>query len=81
MTAANIHQFTSRKSRACPMCKKPSTQAFHPFCCKRCADVDLGKWLGGSYAVPAVEPTDDFGAEAAEIGENPFLRSDDENSW
>jgi len=63
------------------MCKKPSTAEFHPFCCKRCADVDLGKWLGGNYAVPAVEPTDDFGAEAAEIGENRVLRSDDENSW
>jgi uncharacterized protein len=81
MTATNIHQFTNRKTRPCPMCKKPSAQAFHPFCCKRCADVDLGKWLGGSYAVPAVEPADDFGAEAAENGENVSLRSGDESSW
>jgi len=63
MTTTNIHRFTSRKTRACPMCKKPSTRAFHPFCSKRCADIDLGKWLGGHYAVPALEPADDFGAE------------------
>ena len=66
MTTTNVHQFTNRKLRSCPMCAKPSVEEFHPFCCKRCADIDLGKWLGGSYAVPAVEPDDDFGAEAAE---------------
>lgn len=29
-----------------------------PFCSKRCADLDLGKWLGGGYAIPAVELDD-----------------------
>ncbi len=77
MTTTNIHRFTARKARPCPMCKKPSVEAFHPFCCKRCADVDLGKWLGGNYAVPAVEPTDDFGAEAAEFSENAYSGSND----
>ena len=28
---------------------------FHPFCSKRCADLDLGKWLNGTYAIPVVE--------------------------
>jgi len=77
MTAKNVHHFTSRKSRPCPMCKKPSTEEFHPFCTKRCADVDLGKWLGGNYAIPAVEPADDFGAEAAELAENENWQSND----
>ncbi len=40
---------------ACPICKKPTTDAFRPFCSKRCADVDLGRWFSGSYSVPAVE--------------------------
>lgn len=69
MTDTNVHRFTNRKPRPCPVCKKPSAEAFHPFCCKRCADRDLGKWLGESYAIPAVEPPDDFGAEAAEFSE------------
>ena len=41
--------------RPCPICKKPSTQKYHPFCCNRCAQVDLNRWLGGHYAIPAVE--------------------------
>lgn len=39
----------------CPICSKPTDIQYKPFCCKRCADVDLGKWLGGSYAIPAQE--------------------------
>ena len=37
---------------ACPICKKPREEAFKPFCSKRCADVDLGRWFGGRYAIP-----------------------------
>jgi len=47
----------------CPICGRPTEQAFRPFCSKRCADVDLQRWLSGRYAVPAVEneegPQDD----------------------
>jgi hypothetical protein len=32
---------------------------FRPFCSARCRDIDLGNWLDGSYAVPAVEVDDD----------------------
>ena len=35
----------------CPICKKPSDEAAKPFCSKRCADIDLGRWLKGSYAI------------------------------
>ncbi len=38
--------------RPCPICGKPSEAAFKPFCSKRCADVDLHRWLKGSYAIP-----------------------------
>ncbi|NCF79728.1 MAG: DNA gyrase inhibitor YacG [Alphaproteobacteria bacterium] len=48
----------------CPICKKSDgVEKFHPFCSKRCSDVDLHRWMGGHYAVPAVEPPDDFDAE------------------
>ena len=48
------------QARVCPICKRPfeeseTTRRFRPFCSKRCADIDLGRWLRGSYAIPAVE--------------------------
>ena len=36
----------------CPICGKPAVQAFRPFCSKRCADVDLARWLRGDYRIP-----------------------------
>lgn len=42
----------------CPICKKPTETRYRPFCSKRCADVDLGKWFGGDYAVPSNDPED-----------------------
>lgn len=49
---------------ACPICKRPATTAYHPFCSDRCKLVDLSKWFDGSYAVPVAG---DFG----EIEEAP----------
>lgn len=42
----------------CPICQKNTVQKYRPFCSKRCADVDLAKWLGGDYAVPSRDPED-----------------------
>ena len=36
----------------CPICNKPVTEKYKPFCSKRCSDIDLGRWLKGSYAIP-----------------------------
>ena len=36
----------------CPICKKETDPKYRPFCSRRCADVDLGRWLTGSYAIP-----------------------------
>ena len=38
---------------SCPMCEKKEDSKFRPFCSKRCADLDLGKWLTGGYSIPA----------------------------
>ena len=35
------------------MCGKPPVAKFAPFCTQRCADLDLGRWLKGSYVIPA----------------------------
>ena len=40
---------------ACPICGKPAQDAYRPFCSKRCADVDLQRWLSGGYAIPAAD--------------------------
>jgi uncharacterized protein len=39
----------------CPICGKPAEPNFRPFCSRRCADVDLQRWLSGRYAIPAEE--------------------------
>ena len=37
---------------ACPICGAEPDPGLRPFCSKRCADVDLGRWLTGAYAIP-----------------------------
>lgn len=46
------------KAKACPICGEPATEAHRPFCSDRCKDVDLNRWLSGSYVIPA-SPNDD----------------------
>jgi endogenous inhibitor of DNA gyrase (YacG/DUF329 family) len=45
----------------CPICGEPAVKEFFPFSSKRCAEVDLNRWLSGRYFIPAVEsePDDD----------------------
>jgi endogenous inhibitor of DNA gyrase (YacG/DUF329 family) len=49
----------THKAAACPICGRPRDPAFKPFCSKRCADIDLNRWLTGVYAVPATEEDED----------------------
>ncbi len=42
----------ARKAPRCPICRKPTSADHRPFCSRHCADIDLGRWLGGRYAVP-----------------------------
>ena len=53
----------------CPICRKPTDARYRPFCSRRCADVDLGRWLTGSYAIPVEE-----------AGEEPSERGADEDT-
>ncbi|HEY7610963.1 MAG TPA: DNA gyrase inhibitor YacG [Alphaproteobacteria bacterium] len=39
----------------CPICKAPVVERYKPFCSKRCADIDLHRWLAGVYRVPTNE--------------------------
>lgn len=43
------------KRQRCPVCRKASEEKWRPFCSKRCADIDLGRWLNESYRIPTRE--------------------------
>ncbi len=44
----------------CPICGQSTAPDTRPFCSPRCKEIDLGRWLGERYAIPAVEPPDQF---------------------
>lgn len=54
-------------SPGCAICGRPIVAEYRPFCSKRCADVDLQRWLSGAYAIPAVE---DDETDSAPVTEN-----------
>lgn len=63
----------------CPVCGKPAAAravnpAF-PFCSERCKLVDLGKWLGEEYRLPANTPEEDDGEPP---GAGPLGEPDDD---
>ena len=65
------------KTHKCPICHKVCAETkYKPFCSKRCADVDLGNWLNGSYAVPVLELDESDYEELERISAE--LESDDE---
>ena len=61
----------------CKICNKDMVQAFKPFCSKRCADIDLGRWLKGGYAIkgrdgeagtiPANDTNNDFDSDSPNL--------------
>ncbi|MGI9389678.1 MAG: DNA gyrase inhibitor YacG [Boseongicola sp.] len=55
---------------SCPICAKTADRKYRPFCSRRCADVDLGRWLKGNYAIPA-EPADEQDLIAHEQPKSP----------
>ncbi|HKL65512.1 MAG TPA: DNA gyrase inhibitor YacG [Roseovarius sp.] len=56
---------------SCPICGKAGAVRYRPFCSRRCADIDLGKWFAEGYRVPSSDPEEMAeAAEAAEAAEN-----------
>ena len=51
--------------RKCPICKSFATYDFVPFCSERCANIDLGMWLGEAYYI---EQDDNIDEEMADQG-------------
>lgn len=48
----------------CPICGRPTVAEVKPFCSKRCADVDLSRWLGGVYRIEGPEKPNPAANEA-----------------
>ncbi|MDJ0512594.1 MAG: DNA gyrase inhibitor YacG [Methyloceanibacter sp.] len=57
--AGNVSKVPKAVSR-CPICRKPTVKAHRPFCSKRCAEIDLGRWLKGGYVVPGDPAAEDL---------------------
>ncbi|WP_299205120.1 DNA gyrase inhibitor YacG [uncultured Tateyamaria sp.] len=37
----------------CPICSEDTAPEYRPFCSRRCADIDLARWMNGAYSVPS----------------------------
>jgi len=48
----------------CPVCSQPTVLDYHPFCSRRCADIDLGRWFNEDYRIPAEDHAKDEEVEA-----------------
>ena len=48
----------------CPICSRATEVKYRPFCSRRCADVDLSRWLRGAYAIPVEDDSDEDGESA-----------------
>jgi endogenous inhibitor of DNA gyrase (YacG/DUF329 family) len=53
--------------------------AYRPFCSARCRDVDLGRWLGGGYAIPGGDVAGDEDGDEAAAQRARHNRRDDED--
>lgn len=57
----------------CPICERPTAPQYRPFCCARCADIDLGKWMTGQYSVPSArEEEPELPSESGAVPDRPL---------
>jgi len=70
---------TRREASSCPVCARLAVARYRPFCSKRCADVDLGRWLEGRYRLPAAEPPEEFDPDAWPPADAPPGDGEDED--
>jgi len=59
----------------CPICGGPCKQDIRPFCSRRCADVDLSRWLNGAYAIAGGNAEADEDGDDASIGRREATRA------
>lgn len=52
----------------CAACGQPQQARFRPFCSKRCAEIDLGRWLKGAYTIPGRDEDEGDGKSVPDSG-------------
>ena len=60
----------------CPICGRATETHYRPFCSRRCADVDLSRWLSGTYAIPDAGESEDGDEGSDGEGASPAAGSD-----
>jgi endogenous inhibitor of DNA gyrase (YacG/DUF329 family) len=56
----------------CPTCQRefdPASSPALPFCSDRCRTIDLGRWLGEAYSLPATPQPDEVEPHTDEIAD------------
>lgn len=65
----------------CPICGALSEHDARPFCSRRCADIDLSRWLRGAYVIQGSGQDDDEDGDGADAPPEPrpphYDRNDD----
>jgi hypothetical protein len=74
--AVKATSMSASTGHRCPVCGEPSIHANRPFCSKRCADVDLARWLNGHYVIAGANRLSDEDAAIATPG--PHAAESDE---
>jgi endogenous inhibitor of DNA gyrase (YacG/DUF329 family) len=59
MPADPPDQAAEKPAKPCPTCGKPAAGPALPFCSPRCRDVDLNRWLKGTYVIPGKDDEDE----------------------
>ncbi len=60
-----------RRAARCAICGREQVMEYRPFCSKRCADIDLSRWLHGVYAIPSTPDSEEDEAPARPDATNP----------
>ena len=71
-------EFAEKPLPKCPTCGATADAKARPFCSSRCADIDLGNWFQGKYAIPAVDAADDTIIEALLAGDMASMQDEDD---
>ena len=61
----------------CAQCGKPREEKYRPFCSKRCADLDLARWLGGGYVIAGGNQDADEDGDAGPGSDRETPHADD----
>ena len=67
----------SGRTPKCPVCRKSPVDTYRPFCSKRCANVDLGRWVTGSYVFPGGDSDSDEDGQENLPGAKENVQGDD----